>query len=710
MVDVLDAQSDDAFQLGSPLAELDAPGAAESLKPVPAAQPEDKLDEAWPGGPSAATSLLLKRLNLNDAAAATTEGFAQGVTYTERYADGSVYVGTFGKNGREGEGRLTYANGDSYLGQFRGDARHLQGRLCYACGDTYEGEFYRDELEGHGVFKYRDGWCYEGEFHGSKIHGQGLLSFARTDFPAELLKTDQLCGEEQPAVMASRIPGSLHQLLALTREWGRYQGKFRNGLRHGEGRMEFLVPASSSAASPTEAQVEPHFVETVWEDGLRHGRGVVHIAGYLRYEGEFDSDEANGQGKLVRWFQGGEQDVFEGEFRNGSVHGFANYSGPDGTVYRGQFVDGLRQGNGELSVRGTSYTGEFFQGARHGVGRYRSAKASYSGHYHGDQRHGAGLLREWEKDGKERVYEGEFVASMRQGQGKLKNAECSFSGTWHHNVRHGAGRQTWHDSGNSYEGQWQDDKMHGEGTLITAAVKYTGQFSKGVQYGTGLQIWWKAGGDSYEGQFHASRPHGTGVYKLVSRGESYEGTMENGVMGGEGIYTYADGSIYEGQWLKGKQHGQGQLTYQDGTLYQGQFRDDAFHGKGTFIEPSGCVHMGSFARNVRCGEINVLHPDGQREMRRYDYEGQEIERRLQPKVIRVSLKPQIGQWHMRSSTISSLGSFPGSPKSLPSSPKSPASPIAMVRGTSQFLPTLEIHAEEDDVQKNTLPTLEEDGE
>merc|ERR1719424_800262 len=49
-------------------------------------------------------------LKLNEHTA-TTEGYTPGVVYTERYADSSVYVGTFGRNGREGDGQVTYANG-----------------------------------------------------------------------------------------------------------------------------------------------------------------------------------------------------------------------------------------------------------------------------------------------------------------------------------------------------------------------------------------------------------------------------------------------------------------------------------------------------------------------------------------------------------------------------------------------------------------------
>lgn len=251
---------------------------------------------------------------------------------------------------------------------------------------------------------------------------------------------------------------------------------------------------------------------------------------------------------------------------------------------------------------------------------------------------------------------------MRHGFGRLKCRECTYSGTWHNNVRHGHGKQAWQASGESYEGQWQNDKMHGEGTLVTPTIKYIGQFSNGEQDGKGLQVWWRDGGDSYEGRFHANRPHGMGVYKYTSRNEFYEGHMELGEISGEGMYSYADGSVYEGHWYVGKQNGHGRLTYKDGTIYNGQFKDDKFHGKGTYVEPSGSIYTGTFAQNIRCGEMSVLHVDGQRELRRYDSEGQEVERKLQHRVVGSSARnaklSALGLLSPRGSTLQDISPTP----------------------------------------------------
>mmetsp|Transcript_103071 Transcript_103071/g.188774 ORF Transcript_103071/g.188774 Transcript_103071/m.188774 type:complete len:746 (-) Transcript_103071:58-2295(-) len=623
---------------------------------------------------------------VNRASPTAADGFAEGVVYTERYADGSVYVGTFRKNCREGNGTLTYANGDVYEGQFVSDKRQLYGRLTYACGDLYEGEFYRDEQQGKGSFQSISGWSYKGQFHESMIHGEGMIRYAKPDFPPRLLNSDDFSGPDRPAVAASSMPGSLRRLMDATRLRGRYCGQFQGGLRHGRGRVEFEAAApvadqscpraaasnedaiaeatstyrkeliakmadlmgfplaeqdaaadaatgsaAGTAGEESAAGVEPaleqYFFEGEWENGSQHGHGIIHIEGHLRYEGEFSGNEPAGNGRLTRWFQAGERDVFEGCFESGAMHGRGTYAGPDGTAYRGEFARGVRHGTGELEVRGTGYVGEFSHGARHGTGRYQSPRITYEGTYREDHRHGFGVLVELGDDGSEQsVYEGEFLHSMRHGNGKLRSAEFTFEGSWCHNSRHGQGTQTWNLSGDTYVGQWAEDRMHGDGELITASIRYLGQFVHGEQEGQGLQKW-RVEGDFYQGHFARSRPHGFGAFKFVSRGETYEGQVEDGEMSGEGTYRYVDGSTYTGQWRCGRQNGLGRLTYQDGSLYCGQFQDNSFHGRGLFTESGGCTYSGAFEHNHRLGELIVIRPDGQHELRRYDAEGQEIERK-----------------------------------------------------------------------------------
>ena len=61
--------------------------------------------------------------------------------------------------------------------------------------------------------------------------------------------------------------------------------------------------------------------------------------------------------------------TYEGEFKDGKVHGHGTYVWPDGTTYTGDFVDGLPEGTGTITwPDGTSYMGKFVDGRLEGAG------------------------------------------------------------------------------------------------------------------------------------------------------------------------------------------------------------------------------------------------------------------------------------------------------------------------------------------------------
>ena len=77
---------------------------------------------------------------------------------------------------------------------------------------------------------------------------------------------------------------------------------------------------------------------------------------------------------------------------------------------------------------------------------------------------------------------------------------------------------------------------------------YVGDCVDGLAEGQGIST----GTDSYEGEFEAGLPHG------------------------EGVYTWADGSVYKGPFRRGLQHGRGTYTsLEDGELqsYEGMWRN-----------------------------------------------------------------------------------------------------------------------------------------
>lgn len=113
---------------------------------------------------------------------------------------------------------------------------------------------------------------------------------------------------------------------------------------------------------------------------------------------------------------------FEGQFKDGKVHGYGVEFYPDGSIqYAGQYKDGKRHG---LAVyrweNGIERISRFENGYAVGIGKetYPDGRV-YIGHFKEDEWHGQGKLTYPNGD----VYVGEFVWDKPHGQGKLTSRD-----------------------------------------------------------------------------------------------------------------------------------------------------------------------------------------------------------------------------------------------------------------------------------------------
>lgn len=248
----------------------------------------------------------------------------------------------------------------------------------------------------------------------------------------------------------------------------------------------------------------------------------------------------------------------------------------DGTVYRGQFRQGLREGFGTISY----------------PPRNPSQRAEYAGEWRNDRIHGKGKMT-W--------IDGE-----------------SYEGQWHNEVKHGLGKYSW-PTDKTYEGQWANGCMEGNGILyygkrsdLPGRYSYEGQFSDDMPQGNGVIMF--EDGRKYEGAIVGNTMRGPGIitYPVGDIYSSYEGDFSNDNFEGRGFLKYEDGRQYDGFWLCGQKHGEGKftyakddskkrvqfdgvfykdriwqgcMTYSDNCSYDGKWRIDIPHGKGlaTFV-------------------------------------------------------------------------------------------------------------------------------
>ncbi len=129
----------------------------------------------------------------------------------------------------------------------------------------------------------------------------------------------------------------------------KFTGRFKNGLRHGEGVM--LMPGGRKIVG-------------VWVDNeIREGTYTQPDG--TRYEGQWQFRERNGQGTM--WYPDGRK--YSGEFAAGLRHGKGTLTYPDGRRYVGDFYHGERTGAGTLTYPdGSQYAGQFKDGEKDGHG------------------------------------------------------------------------------------------------------------------------------------------------------------------------------------------------------------------------------------------------------------------------------------------------------------------------------------------------------
>ena len=60
---------------------------------------------------------------------------------------------------------------------------------------------------------------------------------------------------------------------------------------------------------------------------------------------------------------------------------------------------------------------------------------------------------------------------------------------------------------------------------------------------------------------------------LIHTFGKYSGELKNGLLHGQGTYTYVNGSKYVGEFKDGKKSGQGTYTFVNGSKYVGEFKE-----------------------------------------------------------------------------------------------------------------------------------------
>ena len=167
---------------------------------------------------------------------------------------------------------------------------------------------------------------------------------------------------------------------------------------------------------------------------LREGYGRAEMNDGTVYVGNFVNGMYQGKGR----FETADGQIYEGNFEKNALTGDGTYTDKEGSRYEGEFVDWKFHGAGTyLDAEGTVFKGQFVDGTLTGLGRMAEKQGvRYDGEFKQWRMHGQGTLRLANGD----EYIGTFADDTYQGEGTLKYANpaqagrAEDSGTWHRGI------------------------------------------------------------------------------------------------------------------------------------------------------------------------------------------------------------------------------------------------------------------------------------
>ena len=141
---------------------------------------------------------------------------------------------------------------------------------------------------------------------------------------------------------------------------------------------------------------------------------------------------------------------------------------------------------------------------------------------------------------------------------------------------------------------------------------FTGTLVNGLPEGQGIIVYTKSN-TIFEGLFHegkiADQSNGKFTQRKGNNVIVYTGAFKNNNPCGHGKLEFMNKYIYEGDIVNNKKHGKGKITYlTDGTIYEGDFLNDKKHGKGKLSNyKNGFVYEGNFVNDKKHGKGKYIN-------------------------------------------------------------------------------------------------------
>ena len=185
---------------------------------------------------------------------------------------------------------------------------------------------------------------------------------------------------------------------------------------------------------------------------------------------------------------------------------YSNGATEIGTYYNNEFTGW----NTLVDNQGILYIGFFNKFGLNGKGlRYnKEINHIYKGDFLNGLRHGNG--KDYRNNSK---YEGEFRKDKKCGKGKIIfDSGDTYEGEFNDNKFNGYGHYIWFKNGHEYEGNYLNGKFHGEGFYRWGKNEYySGEYVNGVKEGEGEISY--ADGKKFFVNFTNGKPNGIGMFQ-----------------------------------------------------------------------------------------------------------------------------------------------------------------------------------------------------
>lgn len=358
---------------------------------------------------------------------------------------------------------------------------------------------------------------------------------------------------------------------------------------------DFISAQNTTAIGQPRRQSQP----SIERNKVQHRRNKTVSNGTSKfifrngtYVGQAEHNIPNGEGQ----WSAPDGSLYVGDWKNGLRNGTGTQYYPNGSIqYYGDWENDFYNGQGTFTdVDGSSYAGEWLKGKKHGNGvsfrsdgsiEYKCIWVNGVLNGWGTQYNSDGTIffsGEW-KDGK-------YVLSKDTISYKIGGYSGTYIGLAFNGMPQEKGVFIY-DDGRKYDGEWKDGVMEGDGVLYNhdGTIFFSGKWSDGKYILPEGSISYKVEKKKgiYVGTLLNNIPFGHGTFTMTDNSK-YVGDWDNGIYNGNGVLYRTDGSqYYIGEFKNGKFNGHGTLFYIDGRKYEGDFKDGKINGKGVEYRPDG---------------------------------------------------------------------------------------------------------------------------